>query len=119
VQANVRRAHELMRVGDVGMAVQLLDQAVRLDPQPETLLTLAQLEFRNPMWAQRALDRLRLAVTVAPQCTEAWLELAKFWGVRGKTDKQQQCIEKILDYEPNNARAIAALDSLITKRKSR
>jgi curved DNA-binding protein CbpA len=119
VQANVRRAHELMRVGDIGMAVQLLDQAVRLDPQPDLLLTLAQLEFRNPMWAQRALDRLRLAVTVAPQCTEAWLELAKFWGMRGKTDKQQQCIEKILDYEPNNARAIAALDSLITKRKSR
>ncbi len=119
VQANVRRAHELMRVGDIGMAVQLLDQAVRLDPQPETLLTLAQLEFRNPMWAQRALDRLRRAVTVAPQCTEAWLELAKFWGQRGKTDKQQQCLEKILDYEPGNTKAISALDTLITKRKGR
>jgi tetratricopeptide (TPR) repeat protein len=119
VRANERRAHELMRVGDIGMAVQLLDQAVRLEPRPETLLTLAQLEFRNPMWAQRALDRLRLAVTVAPQCTEAWLELAKFWGLRGKTDKQQQCIEKVLDYEPNNARAIAALDAMMTKRKGR
>jgi tetratricopeptide (TPR) repeat protein len=119
VQANVRRAHELMRVGDIGMAVQLLDQAVRLDPQPEILLTLAQLEFRNPMWAQRALDRLRRAVTVAPQCTEAWLELAKFWGQRGKTDKQQQCLEKIIDYDPRNVKAIAALDALITKRKAR
>jgi hypothetical protein len=119
VRANVRRAHELIRVGDIGMAVQLLDQAVRLDPQPESLLTLAQLEFRNPMWAQRALDRLRLAVTVAPQCTEAWLELAKFWGLRGKTEKQQQCIEKVLDYEPANSRAIAALDALVSKRKAR
>jgi len=119
VNANVRRAHELVRVGDIGMAVQLLDQAVRLDPQPETLLLLARLEFRNPMWAQRALDRLRRAVTVAPRCTEAWLELARFWGQRGKFDKQQQCIEKILDYDATDARAIAAFNVLLKRPKAR
>jgi curved DNA-binding protein CbpA len=58
VDANVSRAKELARAGDVGMAVHLLDQAVRLNPQAETLLTLARLEFKNPMWSQRALDHL-------------------------------------------------------------
>ncbi|MFZ5786766.1 MAG: J domain-containing protein, partial [Acidobacteriota bacterium] len=112
VAANVRRARELARIGDVGMAVQLLDQAVRFNPDPETLLFLATLEFRNPMWVQRGLDRLRRAVTVDPRCTEAWLQLANFWMVRHKVDKQRQCLDRILEYDPTNEDAIRELQQL-------
>ncbi len=112
VGANITRAQELIRAGDRGMAVQLLDQAVRLDPQPEPLLLLARLELQNPMWAQRAVDHLKHAVTLAPRHTEAWLELAKFWGLRGVRERQRQCIEAVLVYDPGNAEATAALASL-------
>ena len=84
------------------MAVQLLDQAARLNPTAETLLLLARAEFKNPMWGQRALDHLKHAVALAPEFTEAWLELANFWAIRNMTDRQQQCLEKILEYDPQN-----------------
>jgi len=119
VDANVKRAQELARVGDVGMAVQLLDQAVRFDPQSELLLQLAHLEFKNPMWVQRALDHLKLAVSVDPKCTEAWLQLANFWGVRGKKDRQRQCLERVLEYDPTNDDVIRALDEFNAKKKKR
>jgi tetratricopeptide (TPR) repeat protein len=109
VQANTQRARELMRRGDVGVAVQLLDQAAKLDPKPDLLLELARLEFRNPMWTQRALDHLKHAVALDPKCTEAWLELANFWGARGKTDRQLNCLERVRQYEPRNATVLEAL----------
>ncbi len=94
------------------MAVQLLDQAARLDPTAETLLLLARAEFKNPMWSQRALDHLKHAVALAPEFTEAWLELANFWATRNKEDRQRQCLERILEYEPANEDVRAALASL-------
>ncbi len=112
VDANVNRARELLRAGDVGMAVQLLDQAARLNPTAETLLLLARAEFKNPMWSQRALDHLKHAVALAPEFTEAWLELANFWATRKQEDRQRQCLERILDYEPANEDVRAALASL-------
>lgn len=108
-QANVRRAQEAIRVNDVGLAVQLLDQAVRFDPKPENLLMLARLEFRNPMWAQRGLDHLRQAVTVDPRFTEGWLELARFWAKKQRHDRQCQCLERVLAYDPHNREALTAM----------
>jgi curved DNA-binding protein CbpA len=112
VDANVNRAKELLRAGDVGMAIQLLDQAARLNPTAETLLLLARAEFKNPMWGQRALDHLKHAVALAPEFTEAWLELANFWATRNQEDRQRQCLERILEYDPANEDVRAALSSL-------
>jgi hypothetical protein len=111
VRANVTRAKEAIRTSDFGTAVQLLDQAVRLEPQAEALLLLARLEFRNPMWTQRALDHLKHAVAVSPNFTEAWIELANYWGLRGRLERQRQCFGRILQYDPDNAEAKAALAS--------
>ena len=112
VDANLNRARELLRAGDVGMAVQLLDQAARLNPTAETLVWLARAEFKNPMWSQRALDHLKHAVALDPECTQAWLELANFWATRNKIDHQRQCLEKILEYDPDNVDVKAGLSSL-------
>jgi len=114
-RANVVRAQEAIRVGDVGLAVQLLDQAVRFNPEPESLFQLARLEFKNPMWSQRGLDHLRQAVTIAPTFTAAWLELAHFWAQRGRSDRASQCLERILAYDPTNAMARAELAALKKK----
>lgn len=114
VEANLKRAQELTRMGQLGEAIQLLEQAVRLDPQPETLLGLARLELRNPMWSQRALDRLRLALSTDSKFTEGWLELATFWAKRKKTDRQRECLRRILEYDPENVEAQRALVSIGT-----
>lgn len=114
--ANVKRADELVRAGDVGMAVQLLDQAVRFDPQPRTLLTLARLEFRNPMWVQRGLDHLRRAVTVDSTFVDAWIELATFWERRRQPAKQRHCLERALENDPTNEWVAATLKALVRKR---
>lgn len=105
VSANVDRAKQLIKAGEFGAAIQLLDQAVRFDPQPEVLLMLAKLELRNPMWAQRGLNHLRLAVSVEPELTEAWWELAKFWGRRREFNRQSQCLAKVLEQDPENVEA--------------
>lgn len=104
-KANRAQAEMLMKAGDFGGALPFLEQAVRFDPQGETLLQLARLELHNPMWAQRALSHLKMAVTLEPQLTEAWLELARFWNRRRQASKALACVEKILEYDPTNAEA--------------
>jgi curved DNA-binding protein CbpA len=115
--ANVKRAGELTRCGDPGMAVQLLDQAARFDPKPETLVALARLEFRNPMWVQRALDHLRRAVTLDPGHIDAWLELARFWRSRKQTGRERHCLERVLERDPTNEEARAGLKLLSRRRR--
>lgn len=106
-RANRLQAELLIKVGDYGGALPLLEQAVRFDPQPETLLALARVELRNPMWGHRALSHLRLAVTMDPQLTPAWLELAHFWLRRRQLERARACVEKVLEHEPANAEALA------------
>jgi hypothetical protein len=119
VDANIHRATQLVRAGDIGQAVRLLDQAVHLQARPEALLFLARLEFKNPMWNQRALDHLKHAVALAPQLTEAWLELANFWGTRNKVDNQVACLERVREYDPTNDDVLATLEALKKKKSSR
>ncbi|MGV8040947.1 MAG: tetratricopeptide repeat protein [Thermoanaerobaculaceae bacterium] len=119
MRTNIGQARRLMSQNDFGPAAELLDQAVRLMPDPETLLLLAQVEFRNPMWAQRALDRLRHAVSLNPKFTKGWLELANYWGMRGQADRQKQCLEKVLSYDPANKDARAALNAIIEAQPKR
>jgi len=115
-RANVQRAQTLIRAGDFGAAAQLLDEAVRAEPTPDSLLLLARIEQRNPMWNNRVLDHLKVAVTMDPQFTEGWLELATFWARKGQKERQRQCLEKIVAYDPLNADALRALGPLRAKR---
>jgi Tfp pilus assembly protein PilF len=108
-RANLQRAEALVRAGDFGAAVQLLGEAVRAEPTADSLLMLARLELRNPMWANRVLGHLREAIAIEPQHTDAWLELAAFWGKKGQKERQRQCLEKIVAYDPGNPDATRAL----------
>ena len=115
-RANVQRAQTLVRAGDFGAAAQLLEEAVRAEPTADSLLLLARIEQRNPMWNNRVLDHLKMAVTMDPQFTDGWLELAVFWGKKGQKERQRQCLEKIVAYDPKNADAARLLAPLRTKK---
>lgn len=106
-QASKRQAELLLKAGDYGGALPLLEQAVRFAPEAETLLALARVELKNPMWGQRALSHLRMAVALDNQLTPAWLELARFWLKRRQAQKALACVEKVLEYDPKNAEALA------------
>jgi tetratricopeptide (TPR) repeat protein len=113
IHDKINDARRLMRQGDANQAAELLDQAERLGPDPKTLLYMARIEFHNPMWVQRGLDHLKHAVSKDPGFTEGWLELANYWGTRGQLDKQRQCLERVLAYDPRNEDARAALAAVM------
>jgi tetratricopeptide (TPR) repeat protein len=98
--------------GDARVAVRMLSAAVEVSPDPDSLVVLAQVEQANPLWRQKALDRLKKAVAMSPRHTGAWLAIANYWGVRGDKDKQRRAMQKILAYDPNNHEVRDALDLL-------
>lgn len=117
VEANVKRADELIREGEFYLAIQLLEHACKLDPRPAELVKLAQLLLRNPLWTNRALGCMRRAIEVDPDYVEAWLELALFWRRRRNQERERKALEKALAAAPDNARAKQMYKELVGKRE--
>lgn len=115
-QSSVAVARDLINTGEYRRARLMLEDLVKRGSDAEALLMLAQLELDNPKRHQSALEHLRLAVVLAPQNTEAWLTLANYWSMRGQSDKQRRCLEKILAYEPKNKDVRSALELLLVKK---
>jgi tetratricopeptide (TPR) repeat protein len=112
-EQNKERAYAMLgQGGDPRAAHKLLAQAVEVVPDATALTVLAELELHNPLWRPRALDRLKLATTLAPQHTGAWLALANYWSLRAQPDKQRRCLEKVLAYDPKNQEARQTLELL-------
>ncbi len=105
VEANLKRADELIRDKEFYLAIQLLERACALDPRPDELLKLARLLQRNPLWANRALACLRRAIETDPKHVESWLELADFWRRRNHAERQRKSLERALAVDPDNETA--------------
>ena len=105
VEANFKRADELVHDGELYLAIQLLEQACALDPRPDELIKLARLLLRNPLWTNRALACMRRAIEANPKFTDAWLELAEFWRRRRHSERERKALERALAVEPGNKRA--------------
>ena len=117
VAANIKRADQLIGLGETYLAIQLLEQACALDPQPEELLKLAKLQMRNPLWIGRALERLRIAVEVDPTFVQGWIEIANFWQARGHTERQRKALERAVGADPWNERAAELYKKLVGGRE--
>jgi len=117
VSANIARADQLIATGETYLAIQLLEQACALDPQPEELLKLAKLQMRNPLWIGRALERLRVAVELDPTFVAGWLEIARFWKQRGHTERQRKALERAVGADPWNETACNMYKSLVGGRE--
>jgi len=117
VEANFKRADELIHDGELYLAIQLLEQACALDPRPAQLIKLARLLLRNPLWTNRALACMRRAIEADPKYTDAWLELAEFWRRRRHTERQRKALERALAVEPDNDRANEMYRELVGKKE--
>jgi curved DNA-binding protein CbpA len=105
VEANLKRADELVNEDELYLAIQLLEQACALDPRPAELLKLARLLQRNPLWVNRALACMRRAIEADPKNVDAWLELADFWRLRNHAERQRKSLERVLAIDADNERA--------------
>jgi tetratricopeptide (TPR) repeat protein len=105
VEANLKRANELIKEDELYLAIQLLEQACALEPRPAELLKLARLLQRNPLWVNRALACMRRAIEADPRNVDAWLELADFWRRRNHAERQRKSLERVLAIDPDNAQA--------------
>ncbi len=105
VEANLKRADELVKQDELYLAIQLLEQACALDPRPHELLKLARLLQRNPLWVNRSLACMRRAIEANPRFVDAWLELADFWRRRNHSERQRKSLERALAIDPDNERA--------------
>ncbi len=102
VEANLKRADELIRDNELYLAIQLLERACALDPRPDELLKLSRILQRNPLWANRALACLRRAIEANPKHVDSWLELADFWRRRNHKERQRKSLERALAADPDN-----------------
>ena len=105
VEANIKRADELIKEDELYLAIQLLEQACALEPRPVELLKLARLLQRNPLWVNRALACMRRAIEADPKYVDAWLELADFWRLRNHAERQRKSLERVLAIDADNERA--------------
>ncbi len=114
--ASVPLAKQFIAAGELRKARLMLEQIVEKAPEADALVTLATLEVDNPKRQADALDHLKHALELAPQHTEAWLLLANYWGLKGQSDKQKRCLEKILSYDKANRDARDAVELLVTRK---
>ncbi len=117
VEANLKRADELIHDGELYLAIQLLEQACALDPRPTELVKLSRLLLRNPLWTNRALSCMRRAIQIDPQFVEAWIELALFWRRRRNPERERKALEKAIAADPDNTRGVQMYKELVGKRE--
>jgi tetratricopeptide (TPR) repeat protein len=117
VEANLKRANELIKEDELYLAIQLLEQACALEPRPAELLKLARLLQRNPLWVNRALACMRRAIEADPKSVDAWLELADFWRLRNHAERQRKSLERVLAIDADNEQANKMYKSLAGNRE--
>jgi len=117
VEANLKRANELIKEDELYLAIQLLEQACAIEPRPEELIKLSRLLQRNPLWVNRALACLRRAIEANPRSIEAWLELANFWRRRNHAERQRKSLERVLAIDPDHAEANQMYKDLVGSRE--
>ena len=117
VEANLKRANELINQDELYLAIQLLEQACAIEPRPDELLKLAKLLQRNPLWVNRALACLRRAIEADPKHLDSWIELADFWRRRNHSERQRKSLERALAIDPDNQRATQMYKDLAGSRE--
>ena len=66
-QQNYRRAAACLSQMDYSLAVDLLKEATRMDPQPEYFARLGMAQSKNPNWHRHALENYRRASELDPE----------------------------------------------------
>ena len=107
------RALVYANAGDVHSAIQMLEQAVQVDPRAEYWATLARLQARNPSWLRRALTSYQRAVQLDPGNAELRLACGQMFEQLEEPERARVQYNAALRANPDLQEAadrLAALD---------
>lgn len=99
--------------GDYHSAIQLLEQAVQVDPRADYWATLARLQARNPSWLRRALTSCQHAVQLEPGNAELRLACGQLFEQLEEPERARVQYNAALRANPDLQEAadrLAALD---------
>lgn len=112
------QARELIERDDYHFAIELLRQAVRLDPSAAaSWALLGSAQKANPKWLHMAADSLRRAVQLAPESIEHRMALAEVEAARGEHTLAERVLRQVLDRHPDHPEAAAALEEVAEARE--
>ena len=97
---------------DYFSAVQLLEQAVEIDPQPQYFALLGKCQENNPRWVNRALTSYSQAVQLSRADPELRTRLAGCYEKLGRLDRAREEYEAALERMPGFPDAQAGLRRL-------
>ncbi|MFQ5351416.1 MAG: tetratricopeptide repeat protein, partial [Thermoanaerobaculia bacterium] len=97
---------------DYFSAVQLLEQAVEIDPQPQYYALLGECQENNPRWVERALASYSQAVHLSRSDPELRTRLAGCYEKLGQSDRAKEEYEAALERMPGFPDAVAGLQRL-------
>ena len=97
---------------DYFSAVQLLEQAVEVDPRPQYFALLGDCQVNNPRWTQRALDSYSQAVQLSRADPELRTKLGDCYEKLGRVERAREEYEAALERMPGFPDAQAGLKRL-------
>lgn len=112
-RSHFERALAYSSAGDVHSAIQLLEQASRLDPRSEYLSHLARHLARNPNWRERALETYRAALELDPNDAEIRYEMGMLHEELGDLARARASYSAALSAVPSHAGARQRLERLL------
>jgi hypothetical protein len=110
------RARELANAEDFHFAIELLRQAVVLDPMPEYYGLLAACQLRNPNWSRQALDAARAGLRLKPSDNSLRLLSAQALEKCGEIDEAAEEYLSVCDRDPTQTVAAEGLGRIATER---
>jgi tetratricopeptide (TPR) repeat protein len=94
---------------DYHSAIQLLEQVVKVDPQPEYFVLLANCQAENPQWLDRAAMNYTRAINGRPNDYFLRLKLGRVYELQRRPDRAKEEYEIVLQLAPDLPEAVAAL----------
>ena len=111
-QQNFRRAASCLSQMDFSLAVDLLKEATRMDPQPEYFASLGMAQSKNPNWHHHALDSYRRALDLDPDNAGTRAGYAGLLETMERDDEAREQYREALRLMPDHQEARNGLDRL-------
>ncbi len=109
---NYRRATRYLEQMDYSLAIDLLKEAVRMDPQPEYHVRLGVAQSKNPNWQHHALASFQAAVELKPDDAGVRTAFGAVLENMERFDEARAQYEAAIEHMPDHVVAREALERL-------
>ncbi len=109
---NFRRAASCLSEMDFSLAVDLLKEATRMDPQPEYYARLGLAQSKNPNWQHHAVASYRRAVELDPEDAGIRAGFGQLLEQMGQTDEGREQYREALKVMPGHVEASHGMERL-------